>query len=481
MRQVVLSTVLAAGTLTVLSFAQPASERSPYEQLAGGALTRGGAYEFLQTLTESVGGRVTGSDASRAASDLLLDTLKKSGLENVHAEEYPLLSRWRRGTAAARIISPISRPLLVQSFGWSPGTDGILEARVIDAGAVLSTSRVPSDVAGALVIADFPGEATEPGYVARGRTARDLAAAGAKALLIPSTKRDRLLDIGCFGNYPRAALPMLSIAREDSLVLRQAIARGPVRASIHMDNALDATPATERNVIAEWRGTSLPDRVILVGGHFDSWDTGTGANDDGSGVSAIVEVARLLQSLGIRTRRTIRFAFFSGEEQAILGSHAYVEAHAQELDRIDAVVIMDEGAGLPRGFRLHGRTDLEASLRSILRPLGPLDSTSLSQEASFDQDHGYFLAAGVPALTLWVYPGEYDTHHHAMTDTIDKIDRRTLAIDTAVMAIATVALADADAIGKRLNPTERADLLRRTGLESTITALSEPVRIATRR
>lgn len=481
MRQIALSAVLAAGMLTALSLAQPATDRETVERLAGAALTRGGAYEFLQTLTDSIGPRLTGSDASRAASELLRQTLSTSGLENVHAEEYPLLTRWRRGTVSARMLTPVVAPLLVQSFGWSPGTNGTIEAVAVDAGAVLSGSGIPTNAAGAIVLADFPGDRGEPGYVTRGRTARALAAAGARALLIPSDKRDRLLDIGCFGNYPRAALPMLSIAREDALRLRRAIARGPVRLSLEMENALEDAPATERNVIAERRGTSIPDRVILVGAHFDSWDTATGANDDGSGVAAIVEVARLLSALDIRGRRTIRFAFFSGEEQAILGSHAYVEAHQQELDRIDAVLIMDEGAGTPRGFRLHGRTDLEGSLRSVLRPLAALDATGLSQEASFDQDHGYFLAAGLPALTLWVQPGEYDTHHHAITDTLDKIDRQTLAMDTAVMAVTALALADADAIGRRLSPDERADLLRRTGLASTLTALSEPIRTATRR
>ncbi len=108
-----------------------------------------------------------------------------------------------------------------------------------------------------------------------------------------------------------------------------------------------------------------------------------------------------------------------------------------------------------------------------LQPLQALDARGLSQDASFDQDHSYFLAAGVPALTLWVEPGEYETHHHAITDTIDKIDRRTLAIDTAVMALAAVALADADTIGTRLTPSERVELLRRTGLDKSLAALGK--------
>ena len=119
---------------------------------------------------------------------------------------------------------------------------------------------------------------------------------------------------------------------------------------MHVDNTLDTTPTVERNVVASLNGTSMSDRVILVGAHFDSWDTATGANDDGTGVAAVVETARILKSLAVRTRRTIRFVLFSGEEQAILGSQAYVAAHAAELDRVDAVLIMDEGAGIAAGL-----------------------------------------------------------------------------------------------------------------------------------
>jgi carboxypeptidase Q len=480
MRQSVIAAVLSVVSLSVLSIAASAAKRATqrdprYERIAGAALHRGDAYRFLQTLTETIGPRLTGSEQSRAAADLLVKTLSAAGFENVHVEEYPLRSRWRRGTAYARIVAPTSMPVLVQSFGWAPGTNGSIDALIVDAGSITSTSTLPDVSVHPIVLADFPGDRTEPGYVTRGRTARRLAAAGARALVVPSDKPDRLLDIGCFGNYPAAALPMLSIAREDSLMVRRLLEQGPVRLSLEVTNTLDTTPTVERNVVAELKGTALPDRVVLLGAHFDSWDTATGANDDGSGTAAILEAGRILKSLDLRGRRTIRLVFFSGEEQAILGSHAYVDAHDAELDRIDAVAIMDEGAGVPKGFRLHGRTDLEPRLRQILQPLEGLDARGLSQEASFDQDHSYFVVAGVPALTLWVDPGAYETHHHAITDTIDKIDRRTLAIDTAVMATAALALADAEAIGARLTPAERADLLARTGLDKSATALAEPL------
>src|SRR3954447_9052919 len=161
MRQAIVSSALGAAMLAALSLAHPSSDRQMYERVAGAAIARGGAYEFLQRLTDEVGGRPTGSESARAAADLLLETLTRSGLENVHAEEYPLLSRWRRGTAAARVVSPAVRPLVVQSFGWSPGTDGSIEAAMVDAGTVRHGTSLPSGVANAIVLADFPGDADE--------------------------------------------------------------------------------------------------------------------------------------------------------------------------------------------------------------------------------------------------------------------------------------------------------------------------------
>lgn len=293
-------------------------------------------------------------------------------------------------------------------------------------------------------------------------------------MLIPSDKPNRMLYTSAFGFYPAAPLPVLSVAREDVLFLRRLLADGPVRVTLDVANTIDARPAQERNVVAEITGTT-PGEVVLVGAHFDSWDPAQGAQDDGVGVAAILEAARILKSLGIKPRRTIRFAFFSGEEQALLGSRAYVERHRNELDGLRAVMIMDSGAESPRGFQIHGRSDVEAAARTILAPLASLGASGVSLEASFDMDHGPFLAAGIPVFTLWVDAGDYDTHHHAVSDTFDKVDPRMLALDTAVMAVAAYRLAEAPEVpGRRLSATEAKQLLEKLGLESLRRAVYEP-------
>ncbi len=454
--------------------AQEADER--VDRIVGMAMAHGGAQAYLQRLTDSIGGRVTGSAECRAAADLLVSSLREAGFEDAHFEEYALESRWQRGRAVGRVVSPVARPLAIGSYGWVPGTTGEVTAALVDLGAPPTNDLpVPADrVRGAAVIVEPHAGAGAPAQVMRAALARALAQAGAAAMLIPSDKPQRMLYTSAFGFYPAGPLPVLSVAREDVLFLRRLLASGPVRLALEVANTTDVSPARERNVVAEIRGT-MPGEVVLVGAHFDSWDPGQGAQDDGVGVAAILEAARILKALGIQPRRTIRFAFFSGEEQALLGSRAYVETHRDELDGLRAVVIMDAGAQLPRGFKIHGRSDVEAAARTILAPLSALGASGVSLEASFDMDHGPFLATGVPVFTLWVDDGEYDTHHHAVSDTFDKVDPRMLALDTAVMAVAAYRLAEAaEAPGRRLSATEATRLLDKLGLESVRRMLHQP-------
>jgi Iap family predicted aminopeptidase len=459
---------LLVGIAIALTARTPRAEEDVAARITGAALTRGGALAFLETLTDTIGGRLTGSTQNLAAADLILTTLKSAGFENAHFEEYPLESRWQRGPATGRIVSPTSRPIVIGSMGWVPGTDGEITAPVADAGAPSSRDWAPAtDVRGAVVIVDPRQAGEDPAAVMRASIAQRLAAAGAAAMLIPSDKPGRMVYTSAFGLYPRAPLPVLSISREDALLLRRLLAKGPVTLALDVRNTFDTSPYRERNVIADLPGGALKDEIVMVGAHFDSWDPAQGANDDGSGVAAVLEAARILKSLDVKPRRTIRFAFFSGEEQACLGSRAYVAAHENELDQLKTVLIMDEGAQAPIGLQLHGRADLEHNVRKTLTSLTSLGAASVSLDASFDQDHAPFLVAGVPAFTLRVEPGEYDIHHHAISDTFDKVDPRLLAIDTAVMGVAAWSLADAaNAVGRRLSETEAEALLKTSGVAS---------------
>jgi hypothetical protein len=456
-------------TLTIVLADPLRAQDDVASRLAGAAMTDGRAVAYLAKLTDTVGARVTGSPQLRAASELILAALKEAGYADAHFEEYDLPSRWQRGPATARILAPIERAIVVGSYGWVPGTAGEVSGPVVDLGAPASADvAFPPGVRGAMVLVDPQKSGADPSFVMRATLAKRLSEAGAAAMLIPSDKPGRMVYTSAFGFYPKAPLAVVSVAKEDSALLRRLLAKGPVRLALDVRNTLDASPYRERNVVADLPGQTLPGEVILVGAHFDSWDFAQGADDDGSGVAAVLEVARVLKAVGATPRRSIRFAFFSGEEEACLGSRAYVIAHEKELDRLRTVLIMDEGAQLPHGFQIQGRTDLEASTRARLRSLAALGADGASLDASFDEDHAPFVVVGVPAFALWVDPGDYDTRHHTAIDTFENVNARFLALDAAVMAVAAWSFADTpEPVGRRLSEAEARELMTKTGVEGT--------------
>ena len=454
-------------------YSQPTTSDDVAERIVGAAMNRGGAISFLETLTDTVGGRVTGSPESLQASELILKELRAAGFDDAHIEEYSLASRWQRGPASGWVASPVKRPLYVGSYGWAPGTSGRVEVPLLTVVATADgkLSENPAKLRGAavLVTIEIGTNTFAANYVVmRSQTARQLARAGAIAMLIPSEKPARMLYTSAAGLYPRAPLPILSVAKEDTLFLRRLLAKGEVKIGLDIQNSFDEHLADsnlpkERNVIADLPGSN-PQEVVLLGAHFDSWDPAQGADDNGSGVAAVLEAARILKSLNLKPRATIRFAFFSGEEQACLGSRAYVEAHKEQMDDLWAALIMDNGALAPTGFSLHGRDDLESPLKTRLAGLNRIGAGEIMSGGDLYSDDETFVVAGVPALSLEVVPSDYDSRHHTVIDTFDKIEPRSLALDTAALALASYFIASADRPpGRRLSTAEVDALLKRTG------------------
>ena len=446
--------------------AQAARDEVP-ERIAGAAMTRGGAMSFLGTLTDTIGGRLTGSAESQKAAELILRTLQEAGFANAHFEEFPLGVGWRRGSATASVLSPVKQHLLVGSYGWAPGTGGRIAVPLASCAATpegkCSEDATKLRGAAVLVNLDLGVNSYAANYVVlRAAIAKELARVGAAAMLIASEKPDRMLYTSGAGFYPRAPLPVLSVGKEDSLFLRRLLAKGGVTLELDIQNTFVEHPGMERNVVADLPGTN-PDDAVLLGAHFDSWEPAQGADDNGSGVAAVLDAARILKSLEVKTRATLRFVFFTGEEQACLGSRAYTDAHKAELDHLWAAVIVDDGAGMPTGFSLHGRGDLQAPLRRSLRALAPLKADEILPGGDLFSDDETFVVAGVPALSLTTVQGDYDNRHHTIIDTLDHIDPRALALDTAVLGIAGYALASADsAPGRRMSAREVVELLEKT-------------------
>ena len=449
----------------------PASKTGDQDELSrivGYSMMSGGASRFLETLSDDIGGRITGSPESKAAADLILHTLKYAGFDNAHFEEYTINPGWQHGPATGAVISPVHRDLYVASYGWAPGTAGPIEVPVADIGASGDGhSPLPARVRGAAVLVDLGSNGLSTNYVAtRHLLARQLTSGGASAMFIVSDKPDRMLYTSAFLIYPRGPLPIISIAREDAAFLRRLLNRGPVKIRLDIQNSFSQRPVPERNVVADLVGKD-PSEMVLLTAHFDSWDPAQGANDNGGEVATVLEAARTLKILNIHPRHTIRFVFFSGEEQSDLGSRAYVAQHKEELDKLRAVLNTDAGIQTPLGLKLYGRTDLEASTRQLISPLAPLGADRVLSDADFDSDEESFMVVGVPAYSLAVEPEDYYARHHTIIDTLERIDPRMLSLHTAVLAAVSYRFANAEERpGPRLTPNEVKQLLQRTGLES---------------
>ena len=227
---------------------------------------------------------------------------------------------------------------------------------------------------------------------------------------------------------------------------------------------------TANNVVAEIRGREHPDEWILIGAHLDSWDFGTGAQDNGTGSVSVLEVARAIAALGKTPRRSVRFVLWGGEEEGLLGSYAYTQAHMKELGKCVAVLNTDNGAGHPKGWKVEGRADLKQAMQpwsdGLLKDLSGGD---LSMEASYDTDHGPFMLQGIPALDLEVDMTHYMEIHHKSSDTFDKVDPLDFKAGTAIVAATAWAVAENDKpIAPHIDHAAVREILKNAKLEDML-------------
>ena len=394
-------------------------------------------------------------------------------------EPFRIDATWERGDARGKLLGP-QRPIKVRTGGVDPRD----EARpiVADVVRVVDVSPAGIDAAksklrGRAALLD-PATAFAGDYLEFNARLADafpaFARAGVAAVLWPSRLPNDQIKAHCPMQHVGmlAPLPIFDVAASDVAEILARAQKGGARLELASENRVG--PARDvANVVWEIRGRELPAEHVLVTAHLDSWDLAPGAQDNGTGVAMVLASARAIAALGRPPRRSIRFALFGGEEQGLRGSRAYVEAHAAELDRAVAVLNTDDGSGAPKGWQAQGRPDVEAALAPIAaRWLAGLGGGGVSRESSGNSDHTPFLAAGVPALNLWVDTSHYSEIHHLPTDTIDRVDAVNLAKDAAIVAVTAYAVADApERLAKRLDSTELHAFLTRERLLAPMLAL----------
>jgi len=430
--------------------------------------------ENLRYLSDTIGGRVTGSPAADRAVGWAVEALHHAGVDEVHTEKFTIPVSWSEGNSHIEILSPEPFPVRMVSIGWSPATpEGGISANIVGVGAGNDDgfAKAGASARGAIVLVHTSVLVTYEDLV----NEYDLDAeiidramkAGAAAIFWMSTRPNLLLYRHTTSvNGELEPLPQAVLAREDAERIARFLAAGQkVQAHFEMPNHIGG-PVPSENVVAEIRGREKPDEFVLVGAHLDSWDLGTGALDDGCNVAMVIDAARIIHASGTIPRRSIRFVFFTGEEQGMLGSAAYAHAHRAELDRMTAAIIFDSGVGRITGYSLGGRKDVVTAVRNTLGPLKPLAAEDLTFDAGMDTDNFDFILEGVPTLEANQEPANYMLNYHAASDTFDKVDFKELKHNAAIAAVTTFALADSEErIGPRQSRAQIEKLLEQTGLD----------------
>lgn len=421
------------------------------------------AYQTLTYLSDSIGPRLTGSPQAAAAVDWVAAEMRALGAEVTL--EKTTVPRWVRGQEAGALTSwpgmtPSStQKIVLTALGNSAATppQGIT-APIIVVQSFAELQRLPRDaVRGRIVLFNrsFNEELSAEGqglsayiqnapYRLLGASAA--AAMGAAAMLVrsvgggnsrtPHTGNLLYTDAG-------RQIPAAAVASEDAELLARLTSRGPVTMHLVL-TPQSLPPVTSYNVIADWKGSEYPDQVVVVSGHLDSWDLGTGAADDGCGVVTAMEAIQLLESFQLHPRRTIRMIAWMNEENNATGAETYAHDHAGDWSRHIAAMESDTGCDHPFGLYVAGSPAFESYLAPAARVLEPMGSGIVSSPKDLPtEDIGPMVKAGVPGLTPANDMRFYFNYHHTAADTLDKINRDRLAENAAVVAVAAYALADA--------------------------------------
>ncbi|HEY2821691.1 MAG TPA: M20/M25/M40 family metallo-hydrolase [Candidatus Acidoferrum sp.] len=424
----------------------------------------------LTYLADRIGPRLTGSPQLDRASHWTEEQFKTAGFANAHLESWQIANSWTREPASGRIVSPAEQNLTLASGGWSPGTNGTVRGNLIGVSfhTAADLDQYHGKLKGAIVLMGAPREmellenwittpwdveasplvhpkndrtySSDEGRKIREAMTKLIEEEKPLAVLYGSEKEFGLMNMSSAlsRQYAPAAAPTAYVARESYLQMWRLMEQGAVEVELNLGGKLSGKPADVYNTVAEIRGSEKPDEVVIIAGHLDSWDLGTGATDNGAGAMAVLAAARALQKLGVQPKRTIRFVMFTGEEQGLNGSRAYVKAHAAELPKISALLLQDIGTGKVLTVDMMGNYAARETMDHVLYPLAAEPTIGLSEptlRTEGGSDHVPFDEAGVPAFFCVQERADYDKMHHSQADTLDHVRWDDLTEGAQVMAV----------------------------------------------
>ena len=457
------------------AFAQQPAEKAIAEALKPSPLETN-----LRRLTDEIGGRVPGTPAMQRAVAWGAEAFKAAGADSVHTENFTIQASWAEGATKMTVVAPESFVVRAISLAWAPALAPQPHVRIISIGHGTAEDFANADnFAGDILLVStsemhtwedlFAEYLNAPGIIDRAVRGKAL------ALAFQSTRPHDLLyrhTNSLAGEIDR--LPMVMVAREDAGRMGRLLESGQkLYADLAIPNRVGG-PIQATNVVGELRGSEKPDEFVVLGAHLDSWELGTGALDNGCNAALVIDALRAIKASGLQPRRSMRFILFSGEEEGLLGSHAYVRAHRSELDKAAGMVVFDSGTGATTGFSLGGRKDLVDAVTALIAPLRQFGATTLTTDMSWGTDHFDFMLEGVPTFMANQQEANYLINYHAMSDTFDKVDVEQLKKHVAEAAYLSFSLANrAERVGPRytraqieraMHETHADDLMKTFGM-----------------
>jgi carboxypeptidase Q len=419
------------------------------------------ALNELRHLTDNIGPRISGSPQAQQAVEYVAGEMRALGAKVTL--EKAMVPHWVRGVETAEVVKwPGQAPgttqkVVLTALGGSVATppEGITaEVVVVDSWDQLR-ALPPGAVKGKILLFNHPFDkelaangnglmAYAGGVIYRAMAPAAGAGLGAVAALVRSVGGAdyRLPHTGETDYVPDVAkIPAAAVTAEDAEMLKVLAGQGPV--TLHLTLTPQTLPDVQSyNVIADWPGTEHPEQVVIVSGHLDSWDLGTGAIDDGAGVVVSMQAIHLLQQLDVHPKRTVRFVAWMCEEETGAGASAYLTGHVSDVARHIGAIETDLGADHPTGIYYAGKPELGAWLRPVAQVLDGIGAEVLTASPETGEDINGLTEKGVPSFAPVQDSRFYFNYHHTAADTFDKVNPKNLNENAAVNAVLAYALAD---------------------------------------
>lgn len=412
--------------------------RDATNRLIGAAFADRAAWDRLAELTDTFGPRLSGSPGLEAAIKWSAARMQADQFDTVTLEPVKV-PKWVRGGESLMVVSPFPRPLTMLGLGGSVGTpDKGVQGEVLVVSSFAELERRAADVKGKIVLFNAPFISYGETVAYRMNGASRAAQYGAVASLVRSVGPMglRTAHTGALAyveDLPR--IPAASVAAEDAEALARFQARGhPAVLRLTMEAHVEPD-ADSANVVADLKGREKPEEIVVVSCHLDSWDVGTGANDDAVGCIVAWEAARLMKVLNLRPRRTVRVVLFVNEENGLRGGIAYRDAHRNTLDDHVLMIETDSGVYPPLGMGVSGGEVARQRLRDIVRLLEGIGITRVDLQGGGADIGPSVQAGGITAASINGDPSRYFQIHHTQADTVDRLDPSEISRAVAGMAV----------------------------------------------